>query len=157
MLLIVTPISRDFFELDLPRPAILLAGAGIVAITGAAMIGTLRGVGWIKTVPGRLRERPPDARKFWETTVERVRSFGDRVAPSIDDDAFTGSTAAESPSAPPAPAEPQASSKPAEANVPDPLEHARTIDWFDPDVDPIDVLNEPTVDPARDQAGTETR
>jgi cation-transporting ATPase E len=152
-LLIFDP-SQEFFELDLPRVAVLLASLGIVAIAGGVMVGTLRAVGWIKHVPEMLRENPPDARRFWETISDRVKTLGGRTPPRMDREAFTASStrlpAADEAAGPvetvrAGEAEPAAapSAPPSEL---DPIEHARTIDWFDPDVDPIDILNEPTGD-----------
>ena len=45
MLLLLSEASQNFFDLKLPRIAVLTAAVGIVAITGAAMLGTLRAVG----------------------------------------------------------------------------------------------------------------
>ena len=112
------------------------------------MIGTLRAVGWIKHVPELLREHPPSARSFWRTVRQRVGTFGGAVEPrTLDQDAFTAPTQAASGEQEEASVPELAAEVPDDVAAPpafDPIEHARTIDWFDPDVDPIDILNEPT-------------
>jgi hypothetical protein len=144
--LLISKPSQEFFDLDMPRLAIILAAVGVVAIAGGVMLGTLRAVGWIKHVPELLREHPPDARRFWRATTQRIRTFGGRTASPLDE-AFTKSDRE-----PPVPSRqesaaahaPTAETATAADLDPDPIERARTIDWFDPDVDPYDVLNEPT-------------
>lgn len=59
VLAMATPLTREFFALDLPRAVVLLAAVGIVAITGAIMVFALRALGWAKVVPAILREHPP--------------------------------------------------------------------------------------------------
>jgi cation-transporting ATPase E len=54
-LVLATAGGRTFFELELPRPMVLLAGIGIIAITGAVMYSALRSVGWLQQVPVLLR------------------------------------------------------------------------------------------------------
>jgi cation-transporting ATPase E len=49
------PSGRTFFELELPRLVVILAGVGIIGITGSVLYGALRSVGWIKQVPTLLR------------------------------------------------------------------------------------------------------
>ncbi len=143
VVLLLSAPSQEFFELDLPRTAILLASLGVVSIAGFLMIGTLRAVGWIKNVPELLREHPPSAQGFWRSIRDRVGAFGGpQEPPALDQEAFT--TPPSLPSSDPV--EPAQEPEPIAAPPPelDPIEHARTIDWFDPDVDPIDILNEPT-------------
>ena len=53
-LVIVVPAWRSFFELEMPRLVVVLAGVGIIGITGAVMYGALRGVGWLRQVPALL-------------------------------------------------------------------------------------------------------
>ncbi len=150
LILLLSGPSQEFFELDLPRTAILLASLGVVAIAGFLMIGTLRAVGWIKHVPELLRENPPTARGFWRSIRTRIGAFGGPAEPqALDREAFTvppSAAAEEETDASPEP-EPPPEPEIAAVDAPpafDPIEHARTIDWFDPDVDPIDILNEPT-------------
>jgi uncharacterized membrane protein len=54
-LVILTPAWRVFFELELPRLVVVLAGIGIIGITGGVMYGALRAFGWLKQVPTLLR------------------------------------------------------------------------------------------------------
>ncbi len=110
ILLMVSPVSHDFFELNLPRAVVLLAALGIVAITGAAMVGALRTVGWAKQVPDLLREHPPAESQAWQTLVSRVRELSGTQT--------SGRSAVDKPAS--AEAEPAGS----------PL---RDIEWFDPD------------------------
>lgn len=82
ILSMVSPVSHDFFELNLPRAVVLLASLGIVAITGAVMVGTLHSVGWIRQVPDLLREHPPQETRAWQTMVRKFRDLiGDSDAP----------------------------------------------------------------------------
>jgi cation-transporting P-type ATPase E len=50
VLVLAAPAGRVFFEFDLPRPVVVLAAIGIVAITGAAMYAWLKTVGWLATI-----------------------------------------------------------------------------------------------------------
>jgi cation-transporting ATPase E len=54
-LVLLTGGGREFFELELPRTVIVLAGVGIIGLTGAVMYGALRALGWLKQVPELLR------------------------------------------------------------------------------------------------------
>ncbi len=54
-LILLTPSWRVFFELEMPRLVLVLAGIGIIGITGGVMYGTLRAFGWLKQVPTLLR------------------------------------------------------------------------------------------------------
>ena len=60
VLAVVNPTSAELFELHLPRPVVLLAALGIVAITGAIMVGALYALGWARAVPAILRDVEPD-------------------------------------------------------------------------------------------------
>ena len=114
----VSPLSHDFFELNLPRLVVLLAAVGIVAVTGAAMVGTLRAVGWAKQVPDLLREHPPSESKLWRDLSARLREYsGVRPAKS-------------QPTAPP----------PQPEHVDGPALDAAlgSIDWFDPDSEKVE-------------------
>jgi cation-transporting ATPase E len=110
----VSPVSHDFFELNLPRAVVLLASLGIVAITGAAMVGSLQTLGWAKQVPDLLREHPPQETRAWRTAVYKFRELiGDRDVT-------------------PPPPEPE----PAEPEPPQQGPRALgEIEWFDPDED----------------------
>lgn len=72
VLTMATPPLRDFFALDLPRAVVLLAGVGIVGITGMVMVLALRAVGWAKLVPEILREVPPSEPNPWRLLTRRV-------------------------------------------------------------------------------------
>ena len=50
VLILAAPAGRTFFALDLPRPVVVLAAIGIIAITGAAMYAWLKTVGWLATI-----------------------------------------------------------------------------------------------------------
>ncbi len=113
LLFMVSPVSHDFFELNLPRPVVLLAALGIVAITGAAMIGALRGLGWAKQVPDLLREHPPAESRLWRRFSAKVQDLAGIVPePRSTSDPNR---------APPSPSGVEADSPLGE------------IDWFDPD------------------------
>ena len=129
LLVLATPATQVFFDLAPPRPAILLAGVGIVAITGAIIIGSLRAVGWIKQVPEIMRERPPDAGKWWRQVKDQAQSLVGQDPPPLDDQAFVDAARPEAPATAPDP-------------VPDPVPGPE-IDWFDPDLDPVEAINEP--------------
>ena len=132
LLLLLSEASQSFFELDLPRIAILTAGVGIVAVTGSAMIGTLRGVGWIRQVPEMLEglEVQEEAGRIWREAWSKVRGIADRRAAAPADSG--GTTSGEPP-------EPE----PPEIVPPPPLPLSEPIQWFDPDVDPVEILNDP--------------
>lgn len=83
ILLLISGSSQSFFELNLPRPVVLIAAIGIVAITGVAMVVTLRGVGWAKQVPVYLKEHPPNVTATWT-------ELRDRVSHAWSSDADTG-------------------------------------------------------------------
>ncbi len=72
-LVVLTPAWRVFFELELPRLVVVLAGIGIIGITGAVMYGALRAFGWLKQVPTLLRTpfEPRQAGRFL-TGLRRV-------------------------------------------------------------------------------------
>jgi cation-transporting ATPase E len=72
VLLLISGSSQDFFELNLPRPVVLMAAIGVVAITGTVMMLTLRTVGWAKQVPVYLREHPPNVTATWTDLRDRV-------------------------------------------------------------------------------------
>jgi cation-transporting ATPase E len=89
---LLSPSFRVFFELELPRLVVLLAGTGIIGITGAVLYGSLRAVGWLQHVPDLLRtpfegtSRPVDAlRNGLAKLRSRARKIGGQV--DADDDA----------------------------------------------------------------------
>ncbi len=135
VLLFLTDASQNFFELHLPRPVVLLAGVGIIAITGTAMIGTLIAVGWIKRVPEYLREHPEAPQRTIRIARYRIRSLFGMRRP--------GETEAVPPWAePPEPAPDEAGddgspseSEPGEPEDDDEPTVLQNIDWFDPDAE----------------------
>ncbi|HEX9643987.1 MAG TPA: HAD-IC family P-type ATPase [Acidimicrobiia bacterium] len=133
LLLFATEGSRVLFELRMPRVAVLLAAVGIVAITGAAMVGTLEAVGWVRQVPEILRESQPDAREAWRRMRRGASALVRRRRPGDQEGAaFVADEATEVPGV--------------EVRPPpsDSVDRARQIDWLDPDFDPIDLLEPPT-------------
>lgn len=132
ILLLISGTSQDFFELNLPRAVVLVAAIGVVAITGTAMITTLRAVGWIRQVPVYLREHPPDVTATWTdlrsrvshawnseedvSLVERYRSW----RPTAVDSGATQ------------PALPEAADEEKEPELPAP-EDLDTLEWFNSD------------------------
>ena len=56
ILVFLVPDLRTFYALSLPRPAIVLAAVGIIAITGAVMYATLRASGWWRELPAAIRQ-----------------------------------------------------------------------------------------------------
>ena len=131
IVLFVAAPSQDFFELALPRPAILMAGVGVIAITGAVMIGGLRAVGWIRHVPEYLRDSPTDADGLWARLQERLQSWFITPDPSLvrRPEVATVASVADSPSEPDTP--PANAAEPAtDDDIP-----LGEIDWFDPDSD----------------------
>jgi cation-transporting ATPase E len=122
---VLFPPTREFFDLSMPRPAVLFAGAGIVAITGALMFGTLRAVGWVRQVPELFRDGPPpEASRFWAQVKEQSAVLLTRGPQGPDDEAFTGTERL-----------------PPVTDTPPPAPY-REIEWFNPDLDPVDYLNE---------------
>ena len=74
---------RGFFELELPPLVVLLAGVGIVGLTGAILYGSLRAVGWVQQVPELLRAPGgesglrPVLRRWTSDLQERARRIGE--------------------------------------------------------------------------------
>ena len=56
LLVFTVPGLREFYALGLPRPVIVLAAAGVIALTGAVMYGALRASGWWRELPTALRD-----------------------------------------------------------------------------------------------------
>ena len=54
-LILVIPPWRTFFELRMPHLVVVLAGVGIIGMTGALLYSALRAVGWLRQVPELLR------------------------------------------------------------------------------------------------------
>ncbi|HSM01357.1 MAG TPA: HAD-IC family P-type ATPase [Acidimicrobiia bacterium] len=84
---------REFFELELPRLVVLLAGVGVIGITGALLYAALRSVGWVQQMPDLLRhpfegaDGPMDAiRNGIEKLRRRARKIGEPVDVEGSDD-----------------------------------------------------------------------
>jgi cation-transporting ATPase E len=80
------PSGRDFFELDLPRAVVMLAGVGIVALAGGTMYGSLRSLGVVQRVPELLRD-PELSRSAWKAVrkgVDRLRERARKVGQPMD-------------------------------------------------------------------------
>ena len=77
ILAFLLPFTRSFFALEFPRPVVVLAAIGIVALTGAAMYGSLRTVGWIRQNPLEdLAELTEEARFAGERAVAWLQDNG---------------------------------------------------------------------------------
>jgi len=88
VLVLATPGWRVFFELDLPRTVVLLAGVGIVGITGAILYASWRSLGWIKQMP-ELFATPEARQGAWKTVrtgfstlKERASKIGEPLDPA---------------------------------------------------------------------------
>jgi len=69
---------REFFELELPPLVVLLAGVGIVGLTGGILYGSLRAVGWVQQVPELLRT-PAVAGGLWPALRRAAAGLGERA------------------------------------------------------------------------------
>ncbi|HSQ38462.1 MAG TPA: HAD-IC family P-type ATPase [Acidimicrobiia bacterium] len=69
---------REFFELQLPPLVVLLAGVGVVGLTGGVLYGSLRAVGWIQQVPQLLRS-PGVQGGVWPLVRRAASNLGDRA------------------------------------------------------------------------------
>lgn len=56
VMVFAVPGLRDFYALTLPRPVVVLAACGIVALTGGVMYAALRASGWWRELPSAIRE-----------------------------------------------------------------------------------------------------
>jgi hypothetical protein len=79
LIVLFSPGWRTFFELELPRPMVLLAGVGIVGITGAVLFASWRSLGWIKQMPEMFAT--PEARHtVWESVKGGAAKVRERIA-----------------------------------------------------------------------------
>ncbi len=69
LLAVANPAAADLFELDVPRPVVLLAALGIVALTGTVMVFSLHALGWARAVPAILRDVEPES---WRELPQRI-------------------------------------------------------------------------------------
>ena len=87
LIVMASPGWREFFELDLPRLVVLLAGVGIVGLTGGILYGSLRSLGWVQQVPDLLRSPAaagglgPVLRRGTTWLRERARRIGEPLEP----------------------------------------------------------------------------
>jgi len=88
LIVLFSPSWRTFFELALPRSVVLLAGVGIVAITGTVLYGALRAGGWIRQMPELIAQSPLREEGPWNAMrtgitrlKERAKSIGEPIRP----------------------------------------------------------------------------
>lgn len=79
---------REFFELALPPLVILLAGVGIVGLTGAVLYASLRAVGWMQLVPDLLRN--PAEGGWWPALRRRAGDLWARARRLVREPASAG-------------------------------------------------------------------
>jgi cation-transporting ATPase E len=86
LLVLATGSGREFFELDLPRAVVLLAGVGIVGLTGSIMYGALRSLGIFHQFPDLLRAplQAGGAVGVVRTGVERLRQRARALGQPMD-------------------------------------------------------------------------
>ena len=86
LLVLFLPAGREFFELDLPRVVVLLAGIGIVGLSGLIMYGSLRGLGIVHRFPEMMQnpELSKGSLKAIRSGVERMRVRARRVGQPMD-------------------------------------------------------------------------
>ncbi|HEX5630540.1 MAG TPA: HAD-IC family P-type ATPase [Acidimicrobiia bacterium] len=88
-LILLIPPWRTFFELELPGLVVLLAGVGIIGMTGALLYSALRAVGWLRYVPELLRTPfdPHSPFAVIRNGMQRVRQRAARIGrPKLPDD-----------------------------------------------------------------------
>ncbi|MDX1691355.1 MAG: HAD-IC family P-type ATPase [Acidimicrobiia bacterium] len=89
-IVMLSPGWREFFELAMPRLVFILAGIGIIAITGAVLYGTLQAAGWFRQMPdllaAPLEGGPVQAvRNGIEFLRKRAQRFGEPLPPEAMD------------------------------------------------------------------------
>jgi cation-transporting ATPase E len=87
LIVLASPSWRVFFELSLPRAIVLLAGVGIVAITGTLLYSALRAGGWIRQMPELIAHSPLSEEGPWRamrTGVKRLRERARRIGEPIE-------------------------------------------------------------------------
>ena len=82
--ILLSPAARGFFELELPRLVVLLAGVGVVAITGAILYGALRSVGWIQQMPDLLHPFEGDPLGAIRSGLARLRRRAKSIGEPMD-------------------------------------------------------------------------
>ncbi len=148
VLSMVSPISREFFELQLPRLVVLLAAVGIVAITGALMVFSLRAIGWAKQVPDLLRDNPPTQPSTWQNMTSRIGDLSGwkRSSPATTEmPRISRASARRDPRADMAGAPVPEPAPRADGHTPpsgEPELPLGSIEWFDPEDDAFDPARE---------------
>ena len=130
LLLFSTAASRSFFALAMPRPVVLMAGVGVVAIAGTVMIGTLRSVGWIRTMPQTLRTNSAGAATTLQAFRDRLR-LGERAGMLLDSVRGTGTIPSTADTAADATADESGDVE--QLPDEDDVDALADIQWFDPD------------------------
>jgi len=86
LLVLFLSTGREFFELDLPRAVVMLAGIGIVGLAGLIMYGSLRSLGMVHRFP-ELLANPELTRggiQAIRSGVERMRVRARKVGQPMD-------------------------------------------------------------------------
>ncbi|HSG80019.1 MAG TPA: HAD-IC family P-type ATPase, partial [Acidimicrobiia bacterium] len=89
-IVMLSPGWRTFFELDMPRVVVVLAGIGIIAITGILLYGALQAGGWFAQMPDLLvtplKGGPIKALQGGiEALRVRAQRFGEPLQPDDDE------------------------------------------------------------------------
>jgi len=86
VIVLASPTWRDFFELTVPPLVVLLAGVGIIGITGAILYSSLRGLGWMQQVPDLLRTpiRQHGAIGALRSGMSQLREKARRIGEPLD-------------------------------------------------------------------------
>lgn len=71
--------GRTFFDLEVPRPVVLLAGIGVVALAGGLMWIALKASGWLRVVPEVVRVTQEQV-KTGRFSLARLRAL--RIPPT---------------------------------------------------------------------------
>ncbi|MCJ7726222.1 MAG: HAD-IC family P-type ATPase, partial [Acidimicrobiia bacterium] len=108
LMVLFIPSGRVFFELDLPRAVVLLAGVGIVGLAGSVMYGSLRSLGVIQHFPDMLRNPnlSRDAMAALRRGMEALRKGARKIGQPMDP-----ADLPELPEQPPSPPPPQTGSR----------------------------------------------
>ncbi len=86
VIVLASPGWREFFDLTIPPLVVLLAGVGIVGITGAILYSSLRALGWVQQVPDLLRTpiREHGTIGALRTGMTRLREKARRIGDPLD-------------------------------------------------------------------------
>ena len=94
VLVLLIPSFRSFYELELPSLVVVLAGVGIIGITGGILYGALRALGWLRMVPVLLRTpfEAGDPIGYLRTRVNTLTRRVRRIATPLDSPDGPGDT-----------------------------------------------------------------